>query len=96
MKRKLRIWSYFSVRTDLAAEMRDWSEFVTGKDYDVDLRSPTTDEVVSVRFVDKDQESEVLITGTGSGLLFDRAAGHAIHALAAHSDYLMIRREDES
>jgi len=84
------------METNLAAEVQDWSEFVTGKDYDVELRGPETDEVVNVCFVDKDQESEVVITGTGSGPLFDRVAGRAIHALAAHTDYLMIRRDDHT
>lgn len=89
MKPRLRIVSYFSRPTDLANEMRGWPEFVTGRDYDVELRS--TGECVATRFVDsEDQPPHVLIYSSGSGALLDRVAGCAIRALSADSDYVMV------
>ena len=38
-KRAVNIDSYFSLPTDLAAEMRSWEEFVTGSEYNVTLHS---------------------------------------------------------
>jgi hypothetical protein len=46
MGKELRIQSYFSLPTDLAAEIRDGPEFVGGSGYDVDLRWPATGESV--------------------------------------------------
>ena len=37
MVEELRIQSYFSLPTDLAAEMRAWPEFVSGEGYTVNL-----------------------------------------------------------
>jgi hypothetical protein len=96
MKRGVRIWSYFSLATDLAAEMRDWPEFVTGKDYDVELRDSSSGDAVSVRYVEETQDAEILVTGTGNGPLFDRVVGRVVHALSAHTDYLLIRRYDNA
>ncbi len=92
MNRKLRIWSYFSITPDLAAEMRDWPEFVTGTGYDVDVCSSTTEEAVAVRYVERREDAHVIITSTGSGSLFDRITGRVIYAMSAHTDYLMIDR----
>ena len=52
MNREVHIRSYFSLPTDLAAEMRGWPEFVSGKEYSVDLKSVASGEVVSVRYID--------------------------------------------
>ncbi len=38
-QREVHIISYFSLPTDLADAMRSWPEFVSGKDYSVQLRS---------------------------------------------------------
>jgi hypothetical protein len=92
MKREVKIISYFSLPTDLAGEMRDWPEFVSGQDYSVDLKSSDSSEAVSVRFVENSEESFVSVSGSGAGLLFDRVLGRVIYALAAHSDNLMIYR----
>src|SRR6478609_939189 len=45
--RDVRLDSHFSLPTDLAAELGTWPEFVSGHEYDADLRSG--DEFVSVR-----------------------------------------------
>ena len=90
MKRETHIISYFSLPTDLAGEMRDWPEFVSGQDYSVDLKSSA--ETVSVRFVEDGEEHYVLVSGDGAGTLFDRVLGRVIYALADHSDNLMICR----
>jgi len=92
MKRETHIISYFSLPTDLAGEMRDWPEFVSGQDYSVDLKSSDSSETVSVRFVEDSEERFVSVSGTGTGLLFDRVLGRVVYALAAHSDNLMIDR----
>jgi hypothetical protein len=92
MNREVHIISYFSLPTDLAAEMRDWPEFVAGEDYSVDLRCPTVGETVAVRFVEEGQDQYVSVIGSGPGALFDRVLGRVVYALAAHSNNLMIDR----
>ena len=90
MKRETHIISYFSLPTDLAGEMHDWPEFVSGQEYSVDLKSSA--ETVSVRYVEDGEERYVSVSGDGAGTLFDRVLGRVIYALAAHSDNLMIDR----
>ena len=90
MKRETHIMSYFSLPTDLAGEMRDWPEFVSGQEYSVDLKS--SGETVSVRYVQDEEERYVAVSGDGAGTLFDRVLGRVIYALAAHSDNLMVDR----
>ena len=92
MAKELCIQSYFSLPTDLAAEMRDWPEFAGGSDYDVDLRWPATGESVRVRYVDGNRGAFVAITSEGSGSLFDRVAGRVIYALSEHTDHLLVDR----
>lgn len=92
MRKELCIQSYFSLPTDLAAEMRDWPEFVRGSGYDAELRWPATGESVTVRYVDDDDRAYVAITSEGSGSLFDRVAGRVIYALSAHTDHLLVDR----
>lgn len=82
--------SYFSLPTDLAGEMRRWKEFVSGKDYSVDLMNSETGETVAVRFVEKDEDCYVIIKCSNPDELFDRVIGRAVRALAMHSDNLMI------
>jgi hypothetical protein len=93
MKRETHIISYFSLPTDLASEMRDWPEFVSGQDYSVDLKSSDSAGTVIVRYVDDDEERYVSVRGNGAGTLFDLVLGRVIYALAAHSDNLMIYRQ---
>jgi hypothetical protein len=38
VKRIVRVESYFSIPTDLAAAFRSWPEFLSGRRYDVHLR----------------------------------------------------------
>ena len=78
MRRETHIISYFSLPTDLAGEMRDWPEFVSGQDYSVDLKSSDSSETVSVRFVEDGEERFVSVSGTGAGLLFDRVLGRVV------------------
>jgi hypothetical protein len=92
MKRETHIISYFSLQTDLAFEMRDWPEFVSGQGYSVDMKSPTSGEIVNVRFVEAAEERYVSVSGLGAGTLYDRVLGRVIYALAAHSDNLMVDR----
>lgn len=90
MKRETHIISYFSLPTDLAGEMQNWPEFVSGQEYSVDLKSSA--EAVSVRYVEDGEEHYISVSGDGPGTLFDRVLGRVIYALAAHSDNLMIDR----
>jgi hypothetical protein len=93
MKREVHIRSYFSLPTDLAGEMRDWPEFVSGEAYSVDLKSRDTDEGVEVRFVEQDEDgSYVSVISAAAGALFDRVLGRVIYALSCHSDSLMVDR----
>lgn len=57
MTRRIGIGSYFSLPTDLAAELGAWSEFVAGAGYSADLKSPDTGEIVTVRFVEVEGEA---------------------------------------
>jgi len=88
-KRAVQIVSYFSLPTDLAAEMRTWPEFVSGDGYNVRLASQT--ESVEVELIGR-EERHVAVRGSGPGELFDRVLGRVVHALAAHSDNLMVDR----
>jgi len=83
-KRAVYITSYFSIQTDLAAEMRSWEEFVVGSDYDVKLR--TEFEEVNTSLEDDEGEPYVLVRGEGDGPLFFRVLGLTLYALAGHSD----------
>src|SRR5262245_55313327 len=92
MSAEVHIISYFSLETDLAAELRDWPEFQSGSGYTVELASDA--ERVSVSCVDRDSEYPpyVRVVGTAKGPLFERVLGRVTYALAAHSDNLMIDR----
>ena len=92
MSREVHIISYFSLPTDVAAEMGRWPEFVAGQDYSVDLKCPDTGEAVSVRFVEGGEERYIAVKGSDSGPLFDRVLGRVIYALSEHSDNLMVDR----
>ncbi len=74
--------------------MRNWKEFVSGKDYSVDLKDAETGETVTVRYVVREEDSfdYVEINSDLPSELFDRVVGRAICALIQHSDNLMINR----
>ena len=91
--KRIRIDSYFSLPTDLAQEMRDWPEFVRGQDYSVDLRDAATGEVVSVKYLEKDDY--VIVEADRSGALYDRVVGRVVCALSKHSDNLMVSNRDQ-
>jgi hypothetical protein len=91
MRKEVIIWSYFSLPTDLAGEMRDWLEFVEGEAYSVDLKSSVSGETVTVRLVDGWDDAYVLVNSDDGGELFDRVVGRVVFALSAHTDYLQIR-----
>jgi hypothetical protein len=93
MKRHLRIVSYFSIPTDLAGLMRAWPEFVRGSGYDVDLRSE--EEEVQLRYEDGPNDSYVVVSSSGQGLLLQRVVGLSVSEMSAHSDYLMVYRYAE-
>jgi hypothetical protein len=91
---EVHITSYFSLETDLAAEMRSWPEFKSGSGYSVELASTDRGETVSVRLVEATAEEHafVRVTSPEPGALFDRVLGRVTYALAAHSDDLMLDR----
>ena len=82
--RAVLIDSYFSVPTDLAAEMKDWPEFVQGDGYTTAFR--TDSESVSTSLESDEGRPFVLVKGTGDGPLFHRVLGVCIYTLAGHSD----------
>ena len=88
--REVEIVSYFSLETDLAAEFRSFSEFVSGDGYRVALRSES--ERVEVGLDNDKQPSFVFVRGDGTGTLFERVVGRTVYALAAHSDNLQVGR----
>ena len=92
MIRELRIYSYFSLPTDLAAEMRDWPEFVGGQDYSVELCNRVTNETVTVSFSEEERDHFVRIYSPEADSLFDRVAGRVIYTLSQHIDNLMVER----
>ena len=92
MIRELRIHSYFSLPTDLAAQMRDWPEFIRGEEYSVELRNSATNETVTVKLDKEDNAPFVSIHSSEAGLLFDRVTGRVVYALSEHSDDLMVER----
>ena len=91
---EIHIQSYFSIETDLAAEFRDWPEFLEGKEYDVLLRSD--EEEVSTKYiVEKDDEYEdryVSVKSNINGALFQRVLGFTTYLLSQHSDNLTIQK----
>jgi hypothetical protein len=95
VNRKISIQSYFSLPTDLAAELGIFPEFTDGAGYDVNLRTEDRKEEVTVRFVEGEHAPHVLVRGTGDGFLFDRVVGRVIWALSAHSDNLQVDRHGE-
>ncbi len=100
MGKSLRVYSYFSLPADLAGEMREWPEFVSGEGYDVRLRDCVTDEDVSVRYVEATDDpagsegAYIAVSSTAAGSLFDRVAGRVVIALSGRSDYLTVNRHD--
>ena len=91
MIQELRIQSYFSLPTDLAAEMRDWPEFISGEGYAANLADAATGEEVTVRYVEEgDDYPHVIIRSSAAGQLLDRVAGRVIRSLIEHSDTLVV------
>lgn len=83
-QRAVRIDSYFSLPTDLAAEMRQWPEFVAGQGYETNLR--TAAEEVATSLQTDEGQSYLLVQGHGEGTLFYRVLGQCVYALAGDSD----------
>ena len=77
---------------DLAAEMRNWREFVEGEDYSVDLKDEITGETVTVRYDDDWEAAYLSIKSDAPGELFDRVTGRVIRTLSMHAGVLKIRR----
>ena len=98
MKRTIcqaRIDSQFSQPTDLAANMRNWSEFVRGKGYSVELESE--DEGVTVKLVRArgDDTQHVVVRGEEGGRLFLLVLGYVTYALSENSDEVWVMRWKE-
>ena len=92
MTQQLIIESYFSLPTDLAGEMSNWPEFVSGEGYSVDLKDSSTGVAVTVRLMEENESFYVTIDSPVTSQLFDQVAGRVINALAAKSDCLMVRK----
>jgi len=89
----MRIYSYFSLPTDIAEAMRDWPEFVSGEEYSVELKDGTTGEQVTIQLMDAEEaetQPYVLIQSNQFGTLYEKAVGRAIIELLPHTDNLMI------
>ena len=81
MNRETHIACYFPLEADLASEMRDWPEFVSGQADSLDLKSRDSDETVTVRYVKRDYHLWT-VSGNGTGTLFDLVLGRVIYALS--------------
>ncbi len=93
MKQRLHIRTYDSIPTDLAGEMRDWPEFVSGEGYAVHLRNITSGAEVSVWMTEPENDfPTVIVEGTYRSTLLDRALGRVIEALSEHSDDVDVRQ----
>jgi hypothetical protein len=92
LRRVSRVDSYFSLPTDLAAELRPWHEFVDGAGYVAELRGSEEHVAVSLRPATDDDAAHVLVVGEGCGDLFDRVLGRIVFALSAHSDSVWVSR----
>ena len=90
---EIRIQSYLSNPTDLAREMSSWPEFVRGEGYSVDLCDSISGDIVTVRFVDGDDDY-VSIGSEAHSQLFDRVLGRVVEAMSHHSDNLLVFRRD--
>lgn len=87
----MRIYSYFSIPTDLAAAMRDWPEFVSGEEYSVKLKDPITLEHVIVQPVfEEDGAPYLSLIGDRKSKLFEKVVGRVILELQPHTDNLRI------
>ena len=92
VRRILRVDSYFSLPTDLAAEFRPWREFVDGAGYAAELKGSEERVSVSLRPATDEDSAHVLVAGEGRGDLFDRVLGRVVFALSAHSDSVWVSR----
>ena len=92
VRRISRVDSYFSLPTDLAAELRPWREFVEGAGYAAELRGSDERVSVSLRPATGEDAAHVLVVGEGRGDLFDRVLGRIVFALSAHSDSVWVSR----
>jgi hypothetical protein len=91
---RLHIRSYFSLETDLAKILSTLPEFVSGKKYDIELRSQMTDEIVTTRFIREDEVGYISVSSFSAGPLLERSVGRIVYYMSAHSDNLMISRID--
>jgi hypothetical protein len=90
MMRTARIDSYFSLPTDLAAELRTYPEFHGGVGYNVVLQSERETVTVRLRPAEDDDCQHVVVTGEGEGRLFNTVLGSVVHALSMHSDNVQV------
>ena len=89
---QVRIDSYFSLPNDLAADMRNWPEFVRGREYSVELESDDERVTIELLPADDDDRPYVLVRGEYGGRLFLAALGYVCYAMAGKSDDLQIMR----
>ena len=93
MTREIHIQSYFSLPTDLAAQLGAWPEFVAGEGYTAHLNDERSGEVVDVTLVEGPGEPPfVTVKSSNAGPLFDRVLGRVVYALSEHSDDLIVDR----
>jgi hypothetical protein len=92
MKTQFHIRTYDSIPTDLAGEMRDWREFVSGEAYTVRLRDDQTGEEVSVCMQEMPEDfPTVIVEGPARSLLLARVLGRVVEALSEHNDNLLVQ-----
>lgn len=92
MSQEIIVRTSFREEVDLAAEMREWQEFVAGEGYSVELEDKITGGTVIVRYSDDGWGEEYLsIKSNAPGALFDRVAGRVVRTLAMYVGELKVR-----
>lgn len=91
-----RIDSYFSLPTDLAAQVMAWPEFVRGENYHVEFSNAEDEVVVELIPAHEDDCDHVVVRAGKESRLFHFVLGFVSYALAAHSDNLQLTRWNQT
>jgi len=88
----VRIDSYFSLPTDLAALARPWPEFMDGHEYSVTFADANDSVTVQLVLGTEDDCNHVVVQAGREDRLFYSVLGFVSFALSAHSDNLQVMR----
>jgi hypothetical protein len=95
MAQEIIIRSFFTSESNLADEMRDWKEFISGDGYSIELEDRVTGEKITVREESDWEDRYIVIESLSENELFDRVIGRVICSMSKHSGYLKIKTTRE-